>query len=240
MIKNRDEIIFEMKNMADEKYRVFHSGLCPGTFNILGVRIPKLREYAKKLSKENWRENYNLLTDEYYEEIMLQGMMIGLADIDIEERLEYLEKFIPKIDNWAVCDVTCVGLKFINKNKDIVWKFIQKYLKSTKEFELRFAIVVLLDYYIDDEYIDDVINILDKTNCTTYYVKMAVAWTISVIYVKYPDKCLKYLKSSNINLDDSTYNQSIQKIIESNRVSKKDKENLRKLKKKNKKENVGV
>ncbi len=233
MVKNREEILEDIQNLADNKYKDFHSGLCPGTNGILGVRVPMLRDYAKELVKENWKENYLNIGNQYYEEIMLQGMILGLAKMELNDRLHYLEEFIPKIDNWAICDITCSGLKFVKKNKETVYQFLQKYLKSDKEFELRFAIVMLLDHYIIDEYIDRVIQILDGIKYTQfYYVKMAIAWTLSVIYVKYPDKALVYLQPGNNNLDNETYNKTIQKIIESNRVKKIEKNRLRKLKRK--------
>ena len=104
-------------------------------------------------------------------------------------------------------------------------------MKSDREFELRFAIVILLDYYITDEYIDNVIKILDNIKHTEfYYVKMAVAWTLSIAYIKYPDKIMQYLQSGNNHLDKDTYNKALQKIIESNRVGKREKNKIKKMK----------
>lgn len=232
MIKSRDEILKDIKSLSDEQYKKFHSGLCPGNKNILGVRVPKLREYAKELISEDWKETYKNIENEYYEEIMLQGMILGLVKEPIEEICKYLEEFVTRIDNWAVCDITCSGLKCVNKNKEVMWKFLDKYLKSDKEFELRFAIIMLLDYYIEDEYVDKVISILDNMKHTEYYyVKMGIAWTISVIYVKYPEKAMKYLQNKNNQLDKETYNKSLQKIIESNRVGKREKNQIRRMKK---------
>lgn len=222
----------DLLDLQDKKYQKFHSSLCPGTDNIIGVRIPVLRSYAKKLSKqENIKEYIFFNKTEYYEEVMLQGMLIGLTkNSDIKETLTMLKNFIPKIDNWAVCDICCAGLKIVNKNKDVFWNFIQKYLKSQKEFELRFAIVMMLDYFIDEKYIDRVLTVLDDIKHDAYYVKMAVAWAISVTFVKFQDKTLRYLK--NNNLDDWTYNKSLQKICESLRVDKKTKEKIKRLKRK--------
>ena len=234
MVRQKEEILEHIKSLADEQYRNFHSGLCPETSNILGVRVPVLRSYAKELMDEDWRETYRNVGNQYYEEVMLQGMMLGIAKITIEELLEYLEEFIPKIDNWAVCDVTCSGLKLVNKNREIVWEFLKKYLNSNKEFELRFAIVMLLDYYITDEYIENVIQILNSTKHTEfYYVKMAVAWALSVAYIKYPEQTMGYLQSENNRLDKDTYNKTLQKILESNRVGKREKNKIRKMRRKN-------
>lgn len=218
----------ELFELRDEKYKDFHSSLCPGVDNIIGIRVPVLRNYAKKLAKTNWEENFKQIQDEYYEEIMLQGMIIGLAIKDIKELEKYLEEFIPKIDNWAVCDVCCAGLKLTNKNLEEMWIFLQKYLKSDKEFEIRFGVVMLLDYYIKEEYLEKVLQILDNIKHDGYYVKMAVAWAISICYIKFPKETEKYLK--NNNLDEFTFKKSIQKIKESYRVSSEQKEMLDKIK----------
>ena len=216
--------------LQDKKYKEFHSSLCPGTDNIIGVRIPVLRNYAKKLSKEEYFKEYISFNKTiYYEEVMLQGMLIGfIKNIDIKEVLELIKSFVPKIDNWAVCDIFCAGLKVVNKNKEIFWNFIQKYLRSKKEFELRFAIVMILDYFIDEQHINEVLNIFDNIKHEGYYVKMAVAWAISVAFVKFPKITINYLKQNNI--DDWTYNKSLQKITESLRVTKKVKEKIKSMK----------
>lgn len=214
----------ELFKLKDNKYKEFHSSLCPGTDNIIGVRVPILRKYAKELAKENWEQNFKQIQNEYYEEIMLQGMIIGIAIKDMQELQKYLEEFIPKIDNWAICDTCCAGLKLTKKYQKEMWKFLQKYLKSNKEFEIRFGIVMLLDYYINEEYLEKVLQILDKTKHEGYYVKMAVAWAISICYIKFPERIEKYLK--NNNLDEFTYKKSIQKIRDSYRVSKEQKEKL--------------
>ena len=160
---------------------------------------------------------------------MLQGMLIGfIKNTDIKEVLEAIKNFIPKIDNWAVCDIFCAGLKAVNKNKDTFWNFIQKYLKSKKEFELRFALVIILDYFIDDKHIKDALNIFDNIKHDGYYVKMAIAWAISVAFVKFPETTIIYLK--NNNLDDWTYNKALQKICESLRVSKETKKIIKAMK----------
>ncbi|WP_413852651.1 DNA alkylation repair protein [Candidatus Ruminimicrobium bovinum] len=225
-----EKIRQDLLNLQDKKYQQFHRSLCPGTNNIIGVRIPVLRAYAKKLSKqENFKEYISFNETVYYEEIMLQGMLIGfIKNADITELLPIIKNFILKIDNWAVCDIFCSGLKTVNKNKETVWKFIRKYLKSKKEFELRFAIVMMLDYFIDEKYIKDVLNIFDTVKHNGYYVKMAVAWAISAAFVKFPQITMIYLKKSN--LDIWTYNKTLQKITESLRVSPKTKEIIKKMK----------
>ena len=134
--------------LADEDYRIFHSKLVPGTENILGVRVPELRKLAKKLVKEDWREYFEAAPDMYYEEDMLRGFMVGYGRMDIEERLDKVREFLPSIHNWAVCDCFCSTLKFTEKNREKVWEFLQPYFLSDKTYELRFASVMALDYYV--------------------------------------------------------------------------------------------
>lgn len=224
-----NQIRKRLEELADEEYKKFHTGLCPKSSEILGVRVPILRNFAKEIVKEGNIEEYleNAL-DNSYEEILLQGMVLGLWKTNIENFAKYLEKFIPKINSWAVCDVSVAGFKITKKNMEYMWNFLQKYLKSNKEFELRFAIVMLLDFYITDEYIDEVLQILNNIKNDEYYVKMAVAWTLQVAFVKFPNKTMQLLKNNKI--DDWTYNKALQKIIESCRVDENTKNEIRKMK----------
>lgn len=222
------EIRKKIEELADEKYKEFHGGLCPEVNGIIGVRVPLLRNLAKEIAKDDWKTYLNNAVDNSYEEVMLQGMVIGLSKMNLEELQYYLKKFIPKIDNWAICDTTVAGLKLTKKYRKEMWEFVRTYLKSNKEFELRFAIVMLLDFYITEDYIDEVLNELNNVNHTGYYVKMAVAWAISICYIKYPKETMELLK--NNNLDNFTYNKALQKITESYRIDEITKNEIRKMK----------
>lgn len=227
-----NEIKQELIQMSDSKYKSFHSNLCPGINNILGIRVPVLREYAKKLIKKySFEELINNIDDEYYEEIMLQGMLIGLnSKENFNVIKKYIEDYIPKIDNWAICDTFCAGLKIVNQNKENMWGFIKQYLDSDKEFYLRFAIVIILDYYIEEKYLEEIFRIFNNIQSEYYYVKMAIAWAISISLIKYYDKTINYLKN-NSKIDKWTYNKSLQKAIESYRITKDQKELLKNMKK---------
>ena len=226
MKNNIKEKLFEL---ADLKYKEFHSGLCPGTNNILGVRVPILRNYAKELSKQyKIEELLNEIDNEYYEEIMLKGMLIGLEKSDILIIQDHIKAFLPQIDNRAICDVFCGGLKITKKYKHEMWEFIQKYLKSDKEFDIRFGVVMILSYFIDEEYLQKDFKIFDSIDNNVYYVQMAIAWAISVCLVKFYDETIKYLLTAK--LDIFTYNKSIQKALESYRITSIQKEELKKMK----------
>ena len=227
MEKIRDKLL----ELQDEKYREFNKKLCPDTnLEILGIRIPILRNLAKKLVKEDYRPYLDNIENTYCEEVLLEGFIIGYSKVNIDEKLELIKHFVPKIDSWEISDTFCPTLKIKEKDKEKVWKFILPYLKSDKEFEVRFAVIMMLDYYIVEEYVDKVIIELDKIENNGYYAKMAVAWTLAEIGIKYNEKAMQYLKGKN-NLDDFTYNKTLQKLRESYRISKEQKEELKKMKK---------
>ncbi len=219
-----------LKKEAEEDYKKFSSLLIPNINNIIGVRLPVLRLIAKEIYKSGCYEDYLRISDfEFMEEIMLQGMIIGMLDKPVKEMLCYIKDFIPKIDNWSVCDCFCAGLKFTQNNLPQVWNFIQPYFSSQNEYELRFAYVMLLNYFVCDEYIDKILKLIDDFKDERYYSKMAAAWLISVCFVKKRDKTFEYLKKSK--LSKWTFNKSIQKICESFKVDKQDKELLKSMKK---------
>ena len=161
---------------------------------------------------------------------MLKGMIIGLSKKEnIDVVFNYIKQFVPKINNWAVCDVFCGGLKITKKYKEEMWNFIQTYIKSEKEFEIRFVIVMILDYYIEEEHLEKDFKIFDSITNKDYYVQMAIAWAVSICLIKFYDETVEYLKKSK--LDKFTFNKSLQKAIESYRISEDKKQYLRKMKK---------
>ncbi|MGG4393948.1 DNA alkylation repair protein [Paenibacillus thiaminolyticus] len=216
--------------LADEKYRQFSASLIPNINNVVGVRLPELRKLARIIAKGDWRAYLAQADSDYFEEVMLQGMVIGCAKADVEEILHHIAAFVPKIDNWSVCDSFCSGLKITSLHKERVWEFIQPYLESEKEYDIRFGVVMLLNYYIDELYIHLVLERLDRITHEGYYVKMAVAWAVSICFVKLPDITMDYLRSNS--LDDFTYNKALQKITESYRVAPDTKALIRSMKRK--------
>ncbi len=221
----------ELQNLVDEEYAKFNQKLCPDTKKqMLGIRIPKLRKLAQKIVKEgNWQEFLKQADDTYFEEVLLQGLVVAYSKLEIDEKLEYVKWFVPQIDSWAISDTFCPTLKIKSKDLEKVWNFILPYLHSTKEFEVRFAVIMMLDYYLTEEYIDLVLQQLDQISHEGYYVKMAVAWTIAEIGVKFNEKAMQYLQSEN-HLDKFTFNKALQKMRESYRIEAEQKEILKKMK----------
>ena len=176
----------------------------------------------KKIVKDNPEEYLKNPEEDYYEELMLQALVIANLKIDLEKKKEYIINFVPKINCWAVCDSFCAGLKDADKNLEFFWKIISKYFKSKKEYEIRFAVVMLLDHYVKEEYVNEIFKVIDNIKNEEYYVEMGIAWLVAELYIKFPKQTMKYLK--NCNLNKFTYNKALQKARESYRVSKEEKE----------------
>lgn len=224
-----ERIRAKLLELQDLKYKEFHSNLCNTCkYEMIGVRVPELRKFAKELVKEEFRDFLENRDIKYYEEALLKGLVIGCAKLSFEETCKQLKKFVPIIDNWAVCDITCSSLKITKKYMNEMWDFLKKYIISDKQYEIRFAVVMYLSYYINKNYLKDIFEMIEKVNNEDYYTKMAIAWFISIAYIKEKNMTLKFLK--NTNIDDWTYNKALQKIIESYRVDELEKIEIKHMK----------
>ena len=223
---NYNEFIKYLFEVSDIKYRDFHSGL--GINEVIGIRTPLLKCMAKEISKGNYVEFLELIGNNYYEEITLYGFIVcNIRELDIS--IKYLDIYKNRINNWASCDLFCSSYKIVKKNKDYFWKYINSNIISSNMWIRRLCFVLILSYYIEDDYLDDIFVLCDKYNTSDYYVEMAVAWLISICYIKYSDRTLKYIRNNKLN--DFTHNKIISKIRDSYRVSIEEKEMLNLLKK---------
>jgi 3-methyladenine DNA glycosylase AlkD len=227
----REEIRMRLEALSEESYRDFQSRLLPGTERILGVRLPELRKLAREIAGrdyerylEEMREILPEMETVSYEECMLEGLVIGYGNVPLEEFFFRLDGFIPKIRNWGICDSTAATCRYMQKYQEESFLYLRKYLNSGREFEIRFALVCLLDHFVLEEYLEQILAVCNEIHHEGYYVKMAMAWLVSVCYVKFPRETEVFLKKNE--MDDFTQNKSIQKIRESFRVSKEDKERL--------------
>lgn len=219
--------------LAGDGNKKFTESLHPGIENVLGIRIPALRRLAAQIAKDNWQGYLQCADSHYMEERMLQGMVIGQLKMkDTDEYLGLVAEFVPLINSWSVCDTFDFYGKqrFVDKNKEKVWEFLGRWLASDKEYEIRFGVVMMMGHYIDEDYIDKVLQWTDRISHEGYYVKMAIAWALSVCYVKFPVQTMKFLKENHLN--DFTYNKALQKIVESYRVRAEDKEIIKKMRRK--------
>lgn len=222
----------QLEALAETDYKKFNEKIIPGAENMLGIRLPKLRTLAKKVAKvqaedylrqleEAFADQQNL----YYEELLLYGLVIGYAKFDDSKRQEWLDRFIPHIDNWAVCDSCCMTYKWMAKNPQYWWDYLLTQIKKGQEYSIRFAVVGMLGHYVNDIYIEEILKWCNEIKHEGYYVKMAVAWAVSVCYVKYPQQTEVFLKDNQ--MDAFTQNKAIQKICDSYRVSKEQKQKVR-------------
>lgn len=235
------KIRLQLESLQEEKYGDFNRKLLPGVEHILGIRLPVLRQIAKEIAREDVRTYLNeaakeITRDSYYEEIMLQGLVLGYAKLELDERTQYLDEFVPKIQSWGICDSCTMSFKFMQKNPQYWWDYILKYRDSNEEYELRFMLISMLAHFIDQTHIDAILQLCNEIKHDGYYVKMGLAWLVSVCYIKYPEETTLFLKENQ--MDDFTHNKSIQKIRESYRVDKKEKDKLNMLKRKTTKKNV--
>lgn len=223
------EIHNQLLSLADPEYQKFSSGLLPGVPNILGVSVPKLHKLAKQIAKEDWQRYLETASDFSYEEVLLQGLVIGYSQGEINEIMQYITWFVPKIDNWGVCDSFCAGLKITKKYPEEMWRFLQEYLNSDQEFHIRFGVVMILNYFIDEMHLQDLFLIFNRIHPEGYYAKMAVAWAVSICYKKFPDKTEMYLRENELDLE--TYLKALQKILELHGVDPEKRSQIRVLRK---------
>ena len=218
-----------LSSMADEKYRLFSCKLLPDAVRktVIGVRLPRLRTLAKNMVKNGaYAIVLNSSIGSTMEEKMVYGMLIGYAPLTDEQKFEYLLKFVPKIDCWSVCDCVCVSLKFKDKKK--LWAFLLKnYAKSTAEFELRFVLVMALNHFLEEKYLEDVLRLVENISSPAYYVVMAQAWLLSMLYVKFPQSVLDFLKNHKVSA--IVYAKTLQKILESRQISQIQREEIKNL-----------
>jgi len=242
-----DDLQNLLKTLAEPDYQKFTSALLPGTTNLLGVRLPHQRQIARELAKGDWVYYLSKPTDTYSEETMLQGMVIGLISKTSSwgQTYSYLKAFIPRITNWSVCDSFCASLSFVKSRREEAWPFLMDCMSSNQEFEFRFGAVMLLNHYITDDWIDPVLEAYFTHHPKDYYAKMAIAWGISQAFAFDPRKTLTKIEqwgaigtaaigtAADPDASDRAVfirQKTLQKILESNKVSPEYKNIIRAMK----------
>ena len=225
IITNVQTRLFELQDL---KYRDFHAKLMP-TVNkekIIGVRTPALRVFAKKYGKTDEAKEYlQILPHQYYEENNLHGLLIEQIK-DYDTCLEELERFLPYIDNWATCDMLAV--KVVKKHLDKFIDEVYRWMESDHAYTIRFGISMLMRYYLEDAFQMEYPEKVAQIRSEEYYVNMMCAWYFATALAKQYDKILPFIEKQK--LDVWTHNKTIQKAIESYRITPEQKEYLRGLK----------
>lgn len=223
-----EEITKRLFEMQDLKFRDFHAKLLPGTDKetIIGVRTPELRKYAKELLKGDlWREFIGELPHKYHEENALHGYILGTVKTDYEQVMELVEAFLPYVENWAVCDT--ISPKIFKKYPDQVYERIQKWVKSDHVYTVRFGLVTLLQFFLDDQFDPAMLELAAGIHREEYYINIAIAWYLSYALIKQYEATLPLIESGR--LDPWIQNKTIQKAVESYRISQERKDYLRTL-----------
>lgn len=216
---------------AEVDYRDFSAGLVPGCEEMLGVRIPKLRALAKQICRQDFRAFLTDYPKQYFEDIMLHGLVLAGAKMPMEERLQWLADFLPQIQNWSICDCTSSTFNLKQPAEAAqMYAFLLRNSQNPLPYARRFVLVMLLAHYLQPEHLADILRLLEEVPGGEYYVDMGKAWLLSTLFVKYRDEGLSYLQNSR--LDDFTYNKSLQKILESRRMRPEDRELIRSMKRK--------
>ncbi len=221
----------ELAASAEDSYAAFIAKLVPNAVDpIIGVRIPLLRKMAKAIATEDWRGFVTLADHSSHEMNLLHGLVLGQVKADFAEILPAIDSFIDHINNWAVCDSFCASLKITAKHKEEMWRFLLACLQTEQIYRIRFAVVMMMDYFLDEQYLPKALALFDQLKNEDYYVKMAVAWAVSMYYVHLPEQTLPFLRHNQ--LDNFTHNKAIQKIRESRIPSDEAKQMLNSLKRK--------
>ena len=224
MVKSQ---LFEMRDL---QYKDFHSKLMP-TVNpekIIGIRVPVLRKFAKDFSKTEEAEIFiKNLPHTYYEEDNLHAFLIEQIK-DYQSVIDELNRFLPFVDNWATCD----GLTpvIFAKHTDELISEIDVWLKSEHIYTVRFAVNMLMKFYLDGNFKEEYLQKVADIKSDEYYVKMVQAWYFATALAKQWDSSVKYLCENK--LDERVHNKTIQKAVESYRITAEQKEYLKKLKRK--------
>lgn len=218
---NYQEFIIYLKSLGEDSYKNFNKKLVSTKYETLGIRIPLLRKIASEIFRGEYQEFLEVAGSTYYEEVMIKGFVIGKIK-NLEEFMIYFNSYLDLIDNWAICDCVCNSLKIISKNKEYFLDVIDSLVKSSKVYNVRAGFVLLLSFYVEEEYIDIILKYLNEIKSDEYYINMAKAWLLCEVFVKHQDKGLSFLSSNQ--LDKFTVNKAISKIRDSYRVSKETKD----------------
>ena len=217
----------ELKTLSSAKLKAFNEALIPSTkYEILGVATPKIRELAKAIGTDD--EFLKSLPHQYHEENMLHAMMLTLAKTGINERIKYIKEFLPYVDNWAVCDSLLKPSNRFIKEKDTLLSFGEELVGRTETYHIRFGLGLFLSYSLKMSDITQYLQLSLNIQNNDYYVEMMQAWFYATALINHSDDILKLLQENK--LSTFVHNKTIQKAIESYRVSEELKQTLRQLK----------
>ena len=219
-----EEFINYLMSIQDKEYKEFHSSIVLNSkYEMIGIRVPIMRNIAKEIAKNNVEEFLKCVQNKYYEEVMIQGLVISHIK-DEKMFYKYFKEYIKKIDNWALCDSFCNSIKIVKKYEQKYFKEAIKLALNADEFISRVGLVIILNFFISQNNLNTIFETLNKIQSDKFYINMAEAWLICEMYILFPENTRVFLEKNNLN--KFTQNKAISKIHDSFRVSKEEKELL--------------
>ena len=183
--KNYEQFVKYLISLQDKKYKEFHSSLVLNSkYKMIGIRVPIMRDIAKKIAKGNIEEFLKHAQNKYYEEVMIQGLVISHIK-DENVFYKHFKQYIEKIDNWALCDSFCSSIKIVRKYEDKYFKETIKMAQDEKEFVSRVGLIIVLNHFISEKNLDEIYNVLNKIQSEKFYINMAEAWLLCEMYIKF-------------------------------------------------------
>ena len=224
------EIRKELKKLQDKGYREMQVTIIPTleADSIIGVRTPALRQLAKEFAKrEDISEFLSDLPHKFFEENQLHAFILsGMKDA--ESCIRLVDEFLPYVDNWATCDQ--MSPKVFKKHKQLLLEYVDKWIRSEHTYVKRFAIGMLMEHFLDEDFKTSYLTKVSRIRSEEYYVNMMIAWYFATALAKQYENTLPFIEKQK--LDKWTHNKSIQKAVESYRITPEQKEYLKTLKRK--------
>lgn len=216
------KLLEELNRYKEEKFAAFQRRLIATKQTILGVRTPTLRKLAKAF--KGIEDKLFAFPDEFFEVTMIK--LTAIAQTDYETFVSYVERCVALMDNWGACDT--FKPKCLKKNATCFLPVLRSIFDKGDEYSQRYALVLLLSYYVEEAYLPLIETYLTQANTAYYYVHMAAAWLTAEVLVKYYETGVSILQKGL--LEKKTHNKAIQKAIESYRLTNDQKDYLRSLK----------
>ena len=226
----KSEIQKRLFALEDHTYGLFQAKLTPGVplERFIGVRVPAVRKLAKEILKEgNYQDFIHEHPHKYFDEDMLEGCLISEMK-DYSACVTAVEAFLPYVDNWAVCDI--MSPKVFKKHKEELLEKIREWISSKHTYTCRFGMEMLMSFYLDEDFKKEYLELCAEVRSEEYYVNMMTAWFFATALAKQWESTICYIEEKR--LDIWTHNKTIQKAIESYRITEEQKTYLRSLKRK--------
>lgn len=230
--KNYEAFRKELFALGEEGYRQFHEKLLRSALPVIGIRVPLLRQKAKEIAKNGDKNFFQYCGKNTYEERLLYGLVASAMPMELEDFLGYCDSYAHEfVENWAHCDVFCASLrKLARKHEKVLFEHAKGYLLSENPWVVRVGLILLLNYYLTEAYLPEVLKVTDDVKSEFYYVQMGQAWLLATAWAKSPE-VVRYYSINNCSLSYEVKRKFVQKACESFRVSAEDKAWLRAWKK---------